>query len=127
MKSLSVRFSRRSATSSLETGIQHSPHFQDPLSHLTSTTSSRLLEHQRCHQLSALKVALPAALSPALAMALWLVAFNVSSCHAQVINASQGLFLSDVKTGWGIGWKVGDKCSTVASIRCDASGMITSM
>ncbi|CAI5956485.1 unnamed protein product, partial [Closterium sp. NIES-64] len=37
------------------------------------------------------------------------------------------LFLSDVKTGWGMGWKVGDKCSTAASILCDASGMITSM
>ncbi|CAI5956464.1 unnamed protein product, partial [Closterium sp. NIES-64] len=85
------------------------------------------MKHQRCHQLSALKAALPAALSPALTMALWLVAFNVSSCHAQVINASQGLFLSDVKTGWGMGWKVGDKCSTAASILCDASGMITSM
>ncbi|CAI6009440.1 unnamed protein product, partial [Closterium sp. NIES-65] len=89
-------------------GIQLSPHFPRSI-------------------LSALKVALPAALSPALAMALWLVAFNVSSCHAQVINASQGLFLSDVQTEWGMGWKVGDNCSTVAGIMCDASGMITWM
>ncbi|CAI6008736.1 unnamed protein product [Closterium sp. NIES-65] len=98
-----------------------------PLRQESDTHPTPRSVHQRCHQLSALKAALPAALSPALTMALWLVAFNVSSCHAQVINASQGLFLSDVKTGWGMGWKVGDKCSTAASILCDASGMITSM
>ncbi|CAI7916266.1 unnamed protein product, partial [Closterium sp. NIES-53] len=37
------------------------------------------------------------------------------------------LFLSDIQTEWRMGWKVGGKCSPATEIKCDASGMITSI
>ncbi|CAI7896242.1 unnamed protein product [Closterium sp. NIES-53] len=75
--------------------------------------------------------ALPTALSSALAMALWLVAFNAaSSCHAQRINPSQAAFLKDSQTAWETrlpGWAVGVKCIVAKGISCDAKGMITEL
>ncbi|GJP32886.1 hypothetical protein CLOM_g17478 [Closterium sp. NIES-68] len=54
----------------------------------------------------------------------------VSSCHAQPINASQAVFLSDCQKAWGKtmeGWTLRADCGSADGLFCDASGMITAI
>ncbi|CAI7754473.1 unnamed protein product [Closterium sp. NIES-53] len=88
------------------------------------------MNHQRAASYWLGALARPA-LSSAIAIALLIAAFNVSSCHAKaIINAWQAVFINESQTAWGrtlLGWTVGAKCRHAEGIKCDSSGMITAI